>query len=105
MMHPCQGPATLVREAAYYLLEQKLAGRGRFSRLFLHTRESAHGRIELAGPAEGDFYDAGKDVPDVASLSVGVYSSNREAERMVGIIGIRNAQLGYFRGETKLMGA
>jgi hypothetical protein len=54
---------------------------------------------------EGDFYHAGKDVPDVSSLSVGVYSSNQEAERMVGIIGIRNAQLGYFRGQTKLMGA
>jgi peptidoglycan hydrolase-like protein with peptidoglycan-binding domain len=50
---------------------------------------------------EGDFYDAKKDVPDT---NVGVYSSNQEAERMVGIIGIKNAQLGYFQGATKLMG-
>ena len=50
---------------------------------------------------EGDFYDAKKDIPD---SSAGVYRSNQEAERTVGIIGIKNAQLGYFRGETKLMG-
>jgi hypothetical protein len=33
-----------------------------------------------------------------------VYGSNAETERMVGIIGINNAQLGYFKGEVELMG-
>jgi peptidoglycan hydrolase-like protein with peptidoglycan-binding domain len=54
---------------------------------------------------EGDFHDPGKAVPDTKTLKVGVYSSNQEAERMVGVVGIRNAQLGYFQGKTKLMGA
>ena len=59
----------------------------------------------LKKDVEGDFYDAAKDVPDVKALDVGVYDSNAEAERMVGLIGIHNAQLGYFQGKTKLMGA
>jgi hypothetical protein len=54
---------------------------------------------------EGDFHDAAKPVPNTKDLGVGVYPSNEQAERMVGIIGIRNAQLGYFRGQTQLMGA
>lgn len=55
---------------------------------------------------EGSFYDENtpQPIPDVNDLPVGVYGSNREAERMVGIIGIKNAQLGYFKGATDLMG-
>lgn len=56
---------------------------------------------------EGSYHNDIKPdkIPDVADLDgVSVYSSNEEAERMVGIIGIKNAQLGYFRGEVKLMG-
>ncbi len=58
----------------------------------------------IKAQVEGDFFDAKKEVPDVGDLDVGVYDSNQEAERMVGIVGINNAQLGYFRGKTKLMG-
>ncbi len=58
----------------------------------------------LKAKVEGDFFDAKKDIPGVNDLDVGVYSSNAEAERMVGIVGINNAQLGYFQGKTKLMG-
>jgi hypothetical protein len=55
---------------------------------------------------EGSFYDATtpQAIPDVDALPVGVYNSNAEAERMVGIIGIKNAQLGYFQGAVDLMG-
>jgi len=55
---------------------------------------------------EGSFYDAKKPqaIPEVGNLPVGVYRSNKEAERMVGIIGIKNAQLGYFKGAVDLMG-
>jgi hypothetical protein len=54
---------------------------------------------------EGSFYDAANPqaIPKAESL-VGVYGSNEEAERMVGIIGIKNAQLGYFKGNVDLMG-
>jgi peptidoglycan hydrolase-like protein with peptidoglycan-binding domain len=54
---------------------------------------------------EGDFHDPVKPVPNPDDIGVGVYPSHEQAERMVGIIGIRNAQLGYFRGKTELMGA
>lgn len=55
---------------------------------------------------EGSFYDSinPQAIPDVGDLPVGVYNSNEEAERMVGIIGIKNAQLGYFQGAVDLMG-
>lgn len=55
---------------------------------------------------EGSFYDANtpQAIPEVESLDVGLYRSNAEAERMVGIIGIKNAQLGYFQGAVDLMG-
>lgn len=58
----------------------------------------------IKAQVEGDFHDPGKDVPKVEDLPVGVYSSNEEAERTVGIVGINNAQRGYFQGKTKLMG-
>ena len=54
---------------------------------------------------EGDYFNANKPVPDLGKLDVGVYGAHEQAERMVGVIGIRNAQLGYFQGLTRLMGA
>jgi peptidoglycan hydrolase-like protein with peptidoglycan-binding domain len=53
---------------------------------------------------EGPFYDATAPIPSASEAKVGVYSSNAQAERMVAIIGIINAQLGYFKGKTILMG-
>lgn len=52
---------------------------------------------------EGSFHDpvAPKPIPDFDGT---VYDANAEAERMVGIIGIHNAQMGYFKGEIDLMG-
>ncbi len=52
---------------------------------------------------EGSFHDPVKPgvIPDFSDLP---YASNAEAERMVGLIGINNAQLGYFKGEVELMG-
>lgn len=52
---------------------------------------------------EGAYHDKQKPVPDVDTLEVGVYGAHEQAERMVGIIGIHNAQLGYFHGQTRLM--
>lgn len=76
-----------------------------FFTLNVRAKFPATSLTALKKDVEGDFYDAGKPVPDVRTLDVGVYDSHEEAERMVGIIGIRNAQLGYFRGLTKFMGA
>ena len=39
--------------------------------------------------------------PDVS----GVYPSHAQAEQVVSIVGIENAQAGYFGGQTKLMDA
>lgn len=76
-----------------------------FFTLNVRSKFPASSLKSIKKDVEGDFYDSTKDVPDVGSLDVGVYDSNEEAERMVGIIGVRNAQLGYFQGKTKLMGA
>lgn len=56
----------------------------------------------LRKKVEGPYYDENETAP---SVSVGVYPSIREAERVVAIVGINNAQLAYFRGETELIGA
>lgn len=53
---------------------------------------------------EGAYFDVTKPVPKVEDLNVGVYDSNAEAERAVGIVGIRNAQLAYFRGQIEKLG-
>lgn len=60
----------------------------------------------LQPQVEGSFHDATtpQPIPSADDIDVGVYSSNEEAERMVGIIGIKNAQLGYFQGAVDLMG-
>jgi len=50
---------------------------------------------------EGPYYDA-KEAPP--SVSPSIYSSIAEAERVVSIVGIRNAQAAYFQGKVKLIG-
>lgn len=59
---------------------------------------------KIQANVEGDFHDPAKKVPTAKEASVGVYASNQEAERHAAIVGINNAQLGYFRGRTDLMG-
>ncbi len=39
-----------------------------------------------------------------AAVKSGVYPSHQQAEQVVSIVGVKNAQAAYFRGETKLMG-
>lgn len=60
----------------------------------------------LQPQVEGSFHDPAtpQPIPSADDINVSVYSSNEEAERMVGIIGIKNAQLGYFQGAVELMG-
>jgi peptidoglycan hydrolase-like protein with peptidoglycan-binding domain len=50
---------------------------------------------------EGPFSNGNPQPPDTS----GVYPSNAQAEQVVSIVGIKNAQAGYFGGKTKLMGA
>jgi len=54
----------------------------------------------VASTVEGP-YANGNAPPVVHS---GVYPSHKQAERVVSVVGIKNAQAAYFRGETKLMG-
>ena len=53
-------------------------------------------QVQVEGP-----YANGKPP---AAVSPGVYPSHQQAEQMVSIVGISNAQRGYFAGDTKLMG-
>jgi peptidoglycan hydrolase-like protein with peptidoglycan-binding domain len=46
-------------------------------------------------------YGNGKPVPTVKS---GVYPSHQQAEQVVSIVGIKNAQAAYFQGDVKAMG-
>jgi len=49
---------------------------------------------------EGPYANGNPPAPDES----GVYPSNVEAERVVGIVGIKNAQAAYFGGKVDLMG-
>jgi|GEM_PF-2437874 len=62
--------------------------------------------VSMQEDIEGSFFseESEGDIPSIDSLDVGVYDAHEEAERMVGIIGIRNAQLGYFKGLVEYMG-
>ena len=54
----------------------------------------------IAATVEGPFANGN---PQPADRS-GVYPSNAQAEQVVSIVGIKNAQAGYFQGQTALMG-
>lgn len=54
----------------------------------------------LAATVEGPYANGNAPAPDRA----GVYPSNKQAEQVVSIVGIKNAQRAYFGGETQLMG-
>jgi hypothetical protein len=49
---------------------------------------------------EGPYANGNAPAPD----NSGVYPSNRQAEQVVSIVGIKNAQAAYFQGKTQLMG-
>jgi peptidoglycan hydrolase-like protein with peptidoglycan-binding domain len=49
---------------------------------------------------EGPYANGNPPAPD----NSGVYPSNRQAEQVVSIVGIKNAQAAYFQGKTQLMG-
>lgn len=53
---------------------------------------------------EGSFYNHRTNVPTPEYLDLYPYEVNEEAERMVGIVGINNVQLGYFKGLVEYMG-
>jgi peptidoglycan hydrolase-like protein with peptidoglycan-binding domain len=50
---------------------------------------------------EGPYANGNPPAPDTS----GVYPSNVQAEQVVSIVGIRNAQAAYFGGKTQLMGS
>jgi hypothetical protein len=50
---------------------------------------------------EGPYYDKAKPVP---SVHPGVYPSRKQAEQVVSISGIRNAEAAYFQGRVELIG-
>ena len=51
---------------------------------------------DIEGP-----YANGNTIPPVNS---GVYPSHAQAEQVVSIVGIRNAQAAYFRGDVSAVG-
>lgn len=50
---------------------------------------------------EGPYYDKTRPVP---SVDPGVYPSRKQAEQVVSICGIRNAEAAYFKGRVELIG-
>lgn len=61
----------------------------------------------LQQKVEGTFYDKTKSPPANAdgSTGIGVYRSHAQAEQVVSIVGVRNAQEAYFEGDVAKMGA
>jgi peptidoglycan hydrolase-like protein with peptidoglycan-binding domain len=61
----------------------------------------------LRKQVEGPYYDKDKPLPANAdgSTGVGVYASHAQAEQVVSIVGVRNAQEAYFEGDVAKMGA
>lgn len=58
-------------------------------------------RAAIAAQVEGPYANGKLPPPDNSA----VYPSHAQAEQVVSIVGIKNAQAGYFGGQTKLMGA
>jgi peptidoglycan hydrolase-like protein with peptidoglycan-binding domain len=66
----------------------------------LNVRSTVTPDAKLQAQVEGPY--ANGNPP--AKVKSGVYPSHRQAEQVVSIVGIKNAQAGYFRGQTALMG-
>ncbi|HSY48941.1 MAG TPA: peptidoglycan-binding protein [Thermoanaerobaculia bacterium] len=66
----------------------------------LNVRSTVSPDAALQATVEGPY--ANGQPP--AAISSDVYSSHEQAEQVVSIVGIKNAQAAYFGGKTKLMG-
>jgi hypothetical protein len=66
----------------------------------LNVRTTVTPDAALAASIEGPYANGNPPAPDRS----GVYPSHRQAEQMVSIVGIKNAQAAYFQGQTRLMG-
>ena len=54
---------------------------------------------------DGTYFNKAMDVPSVDEASNrGEYGSAEDAVRVVGIVGIHNAQMAYFKGNVDPMG-
>ncbi|HEY5959681.1 MAG TPA: hypothetical protein VIV60_24165, partial [Polyangiaceae bacterium] len=67
----------------------------------LNVRKTVTPDPALAATIEGPYANGNPPAPDKS----GVYPSHREAEQVVSIVGIKNAQAAYFQGRIDLMGA
>ncbi len=67
----------------------------------LTVRKTVSITAALRQQVEGPYFDAAAPVPSVTS---GVYPSVAQAEQVVAIVGIRNAQAAYFQGRVELLG-
>lgn len=67
----------------------------------LNVRKAMTIDATIAAQVEGPYANGNPPPPD----NSGVYPSHAQAEQVVSIVGIKNAQAGYFGGQTKLMGA
>jgi hypothetical protein len=67
----------------------------------LNVRKAMTIDAPIAAQVEGPYANGNPPAPD----NSGVYPSHAQAEQVVSIVGIKNAQAGYFGGQTKLMGA
>ncbi len=54
----------------------------------------------IAATVEGPYANGNPPAPDRSAR----YPSNEQAEQVVSIVGLKNAQAAYFGGKTKLMG-
>lgn len=67
----------------------------------INVRSTVNVDEALRKKVEGPYYDAAKTAPKVKS---GVYPSHRQAEQVVSIVGINNAQAAYFFGKVDKIG-
>lgn len=67
----------------------------------LNVRTTVKPDPVLAATVEGPYANGKPPAPDKS----GVYPSHQQAEQVVSVVGIKNAQAAYFQGQTKLMGA
>ncbi len=66
----------------------------------LNVRKAMTIDAAIDAQVEGPYANGNPPAPDVS----GVYPSHAQAEQVVSIVGIKNAQAGYFGGNTRLMG-
>lgn len=58
----------------------------------------------LRKQVEGPYYDAKATPPTLKEVNPGVYPLIAQAEQVVGIVGIKNAQASYFQGQVEFIG-